>query len=99
MIFTGYDDFCRYFFFSFSSVFFPTIYSGFSLVYKCKAISLWMPDKTVAVRVGRCKRDGILVAGHPIITAHFPFLVFSQLFNPSHFTIMDRVQAFGKTFR
>ena len=49
--------------------------------------------------VGRCKRDGTLVAGHPIITAHFPFLVFSQLFNPSHFTIMDRVQAFGKNFR
>lgn len=62
---------------------------------------MWMPDGTVAVRGGGAvQRDG---PSHPRSWPsyhHSPFfLVFSRLVTFSHLTIMDRVQAFGKTFR
>lgn len=89
----GYDDFADI---TFSSVFFLLF-----LVYKCNAISgCLMKQWRCAAVVGRCSGMGhrTLVAGHPIICS-LSILVFPQPFSPSHFTIMDRVQAFGKTFR
>jgi hypothetical protein len=83
-----------------SQVYFSN-YSLFFLVYKCSSHSKRMPDETVAVHGGGAvQRDG---PSHPRSWPSYHHCslssVFSLPFNPSYLTIMDRVQAFGKTFR